>query len=93
MSLNRYNPKRDANEKLIVDALRAYGASVERLNTPVDLLVGYRGQTHLVEVKIEGAKLNKAQVEFRDSWKGSPMQVLRSVEDVAEFMKGLRHEE
>lgn len=45
--------KRDANEKPIVDALRALGAVVERLNGDgvPDLLVGHRGRTFLIEVK------------------------------------------
>lgn len=44
---------RDSNEKAIVDALVAAGASVTRLNeTGVpDLLVGFRGATFLLEVK------------------------------------------
>lgn len=45
--------KRDENEKPIVDALRAIGATVDRLNDfgVPDLLVGYRGRTILLEVK------------------------------------------
>ena len=42
MSLNRYATKRDLNERPIVDALRAVGATVVQLDKPVDLLVGFR---------------------------------------------------
>jgi len=40
----QYAAKRDANEGLIVDALRGVGAVVVRLSSPglPDLLVGYR---------------------------------------------------
>lgn len=46
--------RRDANEQLIVDALRAAGASVHKLTEKgcPDLLVGYAGATWLLEVKI-----------------------------------------
>lgn len=45
---------RDTNEPAIVKALKAVGASVTPLNgTGVpDLLVGFRGQTYLLEVKL-----------------------------------------
>jgi hypothetical protein len=49
----KYARQRDLNEKEIVDALVAVGASVTKLNgTGVpDLLVGYQGATFLLEVK------------------------------------------
>ena len=43
--------RRDANEQEIVDALRGVGAHVERLHVICDLLVIYRGDFDLVEVK------------------------------------------
>ncbi|NTW10275.1 MAG: hypothetical protein HGA26_02825, partial [Chlorobiaceae bacterium] len=42
MSLNRYARRRDANERTIIDTLRAHGAVVYQLDSPADLLVGYR---------------------------------------------------
>jgi hypothetical protein len=45
----------DANQDQIVVALRAAGASVWIISLPVDLLVGYKGHTFLVEIKT-GAK-------------------------------------
>lgn len=63
--------RRDANEKEIVDALRQAGASVERLHLPVDLMVGYRGVTYLMEVKSEiGSSLTPAELEFCATWRG-----------------------
>jgi hypothetical protein len=54
--VNRYAKARDAAEPAIVDALEAVGATVERLNSDArrgvpDLLVGYKGETLLMEVK------------------------------------------
>jgi len=70
MSLHRYDAKRDANEPEIVKALEDKGLSVYRLNQPLDLLVGYNKRNYLVEVKVEGKKLNKNQIKFVDGWKG-----------------------
>lgn len=46
--------QRDANEPIIVEALEAVGAAVQRLSAPgvPDLLVGYRGVLYLLEVKL-----------------------------------------
>ena len=53
MSVHRRAARRDSNEIEIVRALEAAGASVTYLSTPgvPDLLVGYQGRTHLLEVK------------------------------------------
>lgn len=70
MTINRFNPKRDANEKEIVKFFKIQGISVVRLNTPMDLLLGYNKRNYLVEVKIEGKDLNKNQKEFVKEWRG-----------------------
>lgn len=63
--------RRDANEQEIVDALKAAGASVRRLHVPADLLIGYRGQTWLIEVKTKhGWSFTAAEREFRLQWHG-----------------------
>ena len=51
MSLRRWNPKRDANEKSIVHALKAAGAEVIRLDC-FDLLVLYHGEIHCLDAKL-----------------------------------------
>ena len=84
MSINRYNPKRDANEKDIVTYLKNKGLSVERLNTPLDLLVGYEKRNYLVEVKMPGKKLNANQAEFVKDWQGQYI-VLSSVSHAVLF--------
>jgi len=82
----QHKNKRDANEPEIVEVLRAHGFSVERLDTPVDLLLGKFGQTWIAEVKIEGKALNANQVKFYGGWRGNTT-VFRSVQDVADFAR------
>ena len=99
MSLLRHAKARDANEKLIFDALRWAGMSVYRLDQPLDLLVGYGGITRLAEVKMPRNKrgdpepYTKTQVEFLDKWQGG-FTLLVTVEDaqkLAAEMKAYSH--
>ncbi|MCA9759608.1 MAG: hypothetical protein KDA27_27680 [Candidatus Eisenbacteria bacterium] len=80
MSLNRYATKRDLNERPIVDALRAVGATVVQLDKPVDLLVGFRRETFLLEVKQPKGRLTDDQEEFFVEWQGGQLFTVRSVE-------------
>lgn len=62
---------RDLNEAAIIDELqRIPGVRVLRLDTPCDLLVGFRHRVYLLEVKALKGKLTKAQLEFHLRWKG-----------------------
>lgn len=58
MPLRRRPELRDSNEVEIVTALQQVGASVTRIGEPgvPDLLVGFRGETYLLEVKHVDAK-------------------------------------
>ena len=82
--------KRDASEKPIVDALRKCGCSVYIMDKPVDLLIGFRSRTFLAECKTPqtqyGKKLNKAQQDFQDNWKGDAVVILRTVDDALAFV-------
>lgn len=64
----------DQNQREIVKALRAIGCSVVSLHRVgqgcPDLLIGYRGQTYLIEVKIPGEWLNLMQREWFERWRG-----------------------
>ena len=88
-----HRDKRDVNEQPIVDTLKRIGASVHRLKGPAgvpDLLVGFQGQTYLMEVKDpESAKaggrqyaasrrggLDPDQYEFHSAWRGGPCIVV-----------------
>ena len=63
MTLNRYNPKRDANEPEIIHGLRKAGCWVTALSgTGIpDLLCCSTGILFLVEVKMPGAVLTPKQ--------------------------------
>ena len=74
--------KIDANQGAIVEALRKCGALVLSLASVgkgcPDLLVSYRGDLVLMEVKGEKGRLTPDQVEFHSEW---PVSVVRTVED------------
>jgi hypothetical protein len=66
----------DPNQKEIVAALRAVGASVDIIGDPVDLVVGWRGRNYLLEVKRDAkAKLQPSQVAFMSEWRGQVSRV------------------
>ena len=64
----------DANQEQIVSALRAAGAYVWIIGLPVDLLVGYKNHTFLVEIKTDKKKkLTKVQTDFFNNWSGGTL--------------------
>ena len=70
----RYAARVDANQTQIVSALRAAGAYVWIIGLPVDLLVGYKNHTFLVEIKTDSKKrLTKLQADFFENWSGSTL--------------------
>jgi len=70
----RYAARVDANQEAVVSALRAAGAYVWIIGLPVDLLVGYKGHTFLVEVKNGPRKrLTALQEDFFENWSGSTL--------------------
>lgn len=79
LSLRRWNPKRDANEKPIVDALRGVGAHVTRVSGEgaPDLLVRHRGILYAWEVKSKSGKRTEAQEE-------SQWPIVRTIEEALE---------
>ena len=67
----RHAARVDANQAAIVAALRKAGASVWIIGLPVDLLVGHRGKTMLMEVKRDGkAGFTPLQKSFMATWGG-----------------------
>lgn len=81
----------DKTHDEVVKALRAVGASVvplvstggggwERTGLP-DLLVGFRGETWLFEVKGADGKLRGTQVEWARKWTGCQPLVVRSASE------------
>lgn len=64
----------DANQEQVVSALRAAGAYVWIIGLPVDLLVGYKGYTVLMEVKDGPRKrLTTLQDTFFENWTGDTL--------------------
>jgi hypothetical protein len=92
--------KVDQNQPLIVATLREVGATVQHLHAVgkgcPDLLVGYRGQNHLIEVK-DGSKPKSArlltpdQVEWHSGWRGC-VRIAESVDDALRII-GAAHGE
>jgi hypothetical protein len=83
----RLRAKRDISERLIVDALRKCGWSVEYLSLPngPDLLAGRDGVNQLIECKTGNGKLKPGQAQWHREWKGAPVQVIRDVAAAIEF--------
>lgn len=76
----------DGNQAAIIAGLRSVGANVFAIGHPVDLLVGHRGITTLLEVKDEKAsnkdrKLRGAQIEFFETWRGGEARKVESLDD------------
>ena len=82
----------DENQTEIVKALREAGAYVYYIKEPCDLLVGYEGETLLMEVKnpdsAYGKKgFNENQLDFAENWKGGPFCLVDSVESAMRMLK------
>ena len=83
----RYAARVDENQAAIVQALRDAGAYVWIIGLPVDLLVGYKDRTLLMEVKTTSKKrLTGLQADFFEKWAGgtlcrvdSPESALRMI--------------
>ena len=70
----RHAKRVDANQDQIVVALRAAGAYVWIIGLPVDLLVGYKGHTFLVEIKRTAkSRFTPLQADFFESWGGGTL--------------------
>ncbi len=92
----KYAARVDRNQKEIVKALRDAGATVQHLHTVgsgcPDILVGFRGINHLMELK-DGAKppsarkLTPDEEEWHKGWKGQVVTVMSA--DEALYVLGL----
>ena len=90
----RHKARVDANQSIIVDALRQVGARVVSLaaigkGCP-DLLVGFRGRNYLLEVKIDKGALTSMQVSFAEMWRGQVV-VVRNVDEAIFAITGEGH--
>jgi len=71
--------RKDNNHDEIRDALERVGATVVP-DGPVDLVVGFRGATYLIEVKTAKVKLRPTQENFVRRWKGH-VAVVRTIDE------------
>ena len=86
----------DANHEAVVKALREAGATVQSLASVgkgvPDLLVGFRSQTLLMEVK-DSAKppskrrLTEDQLRWHGSWRGGPLAIVDSPESAMSMLR------
>ncbi len=89
--------KVDDNQKDIVKALRAIGATVRIVTQGEgipDLLVGFRGHTVLMEVKDgdkppSARKLTEAEQKFFEEWRGGMLAIVESVDDALALLRRL----
>ena len=87
MPVPRYAARVDNAQEAIVTALRQAGADVEISGRPVDLLVGFKGRTYLLEVKSGKRKRRDqpAQDKFLATWRGqvkvvrTPWEALKAI--------------
>lgn len=70
----------DANQHELVQALRKVGAKCFYIKEPVDLVVGFRGRSILLEIKRPGKPMTVAQKDFVDTWPGE-VHVVYSVHE------------
>ena len=84
----RHAARVDANQEQIVSALRAAGAYVWIIGLPVDLLVGYKNHTFLVEIKTDSKKrLTKLQADFFENWMGGTLCRIDNAESALRILK------
>jgi hypothetical protein len=84
----RYAKKVDANQEQIVSVLRSAGAYVWIIGLPVDLLVGYKNRTILVEVKSTAkSRLTVLQKDFFQHWCGAKLSRIDSPEAALKMLQ------
>ena len=90
----RLRARVDTNHQEIVRALRQHpGCTVTSLAAMAhgvpDVMIGFRSITVLAEIKGEKGKLNSTQEAWHQSWTGSPVVILRSVDDAVALIDNI----
>lgn len=85
-SCMRRAARTDSNQQAIMDRLRSIGCRVYHIKEPVDLLVGYRQRTVCLEVKADGGRLTKQQIQFIAEWNGGPVHIVRDPEEAVNIV-------
>ncbi len=92
MSIHRSNPKRDANERVVTEALEAFGFAVSPVSSAgiPDLIVSRRGGPfYLVEVKMPKGAPTPAQVRFKAKHTAQ-VHVIRTLDDAHNFSRSVQ---
>ena len=89
-----YAKRVDLNHQEVVKTLRSLGASVfdaSRMGQGFpDLVVGYKQQTVLVEIKSsEQKRFTNAQLKFMAEWKGSAVVRINDIDGAIRLIKVL----
>lgn len=84
--------RRDDNETEIVKALRKAGAYVAYIDSPCDLIIGFKNKTLLLEVKDgrkppSARKLTPNEQKFHDEWIGGPLHVVTCVQEALDTLE------
>lgn len=81
--MSRFARQVDANQSEIVEALRGVGATVLILAGTLDLAVGYRGRTVLMDCKNPKGlnRLTARQALLLEDWRGDRIAFPRTVDD------------
>ncbi|CAB4123418.1 hypothetical protein UFOVP42_63 [uncultured Caudovirales phage] len=92
--MNKYAKRVDANQLQIKHTLIALGCSVLDLSSVgrgcPDLLVGYKGNSVLVEIKSSTkASFTEPQVKFMQEWRGGAVSRIDSVDAAIRLIKML----
>jgi hypothetical protein len=86
----RHAARVDANQQAIVAALRDAGAYVWIIGLPVDLLVGYKNWTFLMEIKTNSkARFTGLQADFFEKWAGGTLCRVDSPQAALDMIRGV----
>ena len=93
----RKSQRPDGNQDDIIARYKAHGATVEVVShfKSWDLNVGVAKVTDMVEVKDPSQrkadqKLTKNEQNLHDSWAGSPIRIVRTIDDVDAHVADMR---
>lgn len=86
-----YAKRTDVNQRIIVETFRSMGATVIDTSSLgkgfPDLVVGYRNQTLLVEIKKDNkAKFTVQQLEFLTKWNGGTVARIENQEQAIKLL-------
>jgi len=83
--------KRDAGEAEIFQAFEAAGCSIIPISStgaPDAVVFTRTGHAYLVECKARLGTLTKAQIKFRETWRGPPIHIVRSSVEALALVTG-----